>query len=135
MIVIGNSALRSRGAKGSSGGRTGARLALQDTEEVKVPPKTVSILKGGKHTDSPPSASSHVPTAGAVAHQDATSAEISGDWTTSALTQKEAAAVVGLLRGYDERAEDAAHLVFNRTARPSRTPNYAGVLLSLMSGK
>ena len=98
--------------KVSSGGRTGACLALQDTEEVKVPPKTVSILKGGKCTDSPPSASSHVPTAGAVAHQDATSSETSTDWTTSALTRKEAAAVVGLFQGYDERLEDAAHLVF-----------------------
>ena len=130
-VTRGDSALRSHGVKSSSGGRAKTRLALEDTREVRIPSKTVSILKGNRATDSQPREPSLVPAAGAVRpDQDATS-----EWTSLALTRKEAMAIVEFFRGYDEQAEDAAHLIMNKTAQSSRVPSYGGVLISLMSGK
>ena len=108
--------------KSSSGGRSGARLAIADTQHEKKSLAVTSVQKTGKARDTPSCGPSPEPAADAVPVVQNAVPKMAG----LVLSAKEVQAIANFFDGYDEQAEDAAHLLLNR---------YGGVLIAEMSAK
>ena len=115
-----------------------ARSSSADTEVArrKDAVKSVVILESGKVPDSQPSSSSFVPSAGAVTKDAATNTDVCWSVAPAARSpHQEVIMAAELFRGYDEQAEDAAHLLLNRTLHQFRMPSDGGALIAIMSAK